>query len=50
MSTHVDGWKGPHGQSITANRFLLERDGKPFIPVIGEFHYRRNPAGSREES
>src|ERR1700754_139058 len=33
-----------NGQSITANNRYLEKDGKPWLPVMGEFHYSRFPA------
>jgi len=37
------GGSNPKGDSIGVNSFYLERNGKPFIPVIGEFHYSRYP-------
>lgn len=37
------------GGSITVNNFYLEHNGKPFIPVIGEFHYSRYPSQYWEE-
>ncbi len=41
---HLDlGGSNPKGDSIGVNSFYLERNGKPFIPVIGEFHYSRYP-------
>lgn len=38
------------GGSISVNSFYLERDGHPFVPVVGEFHYARFPAAGWEES
>lgn len=41
---HLDlGGKNKNNDSIGVNSFYLERNGKPFIPVIGEFHYSRYP-------
>lgn len=41
---HLDlGGSNPDGDSISVNSFYIERNGKPFIPVIGEFHYSRYP-------
>ncbi|MBA4320359.1 MAG: beta-galactosidase, partial [Flavobacterium sp.] len=41
---HLDlGGKNPAGEEISVNSFYLERNGKPFIPVIGEFHFSRYP-------
>lgn len=33
----------PQGEKITANSLYLMRNGVPFIPVMGEFHYCRYP-------
>jgi len=41
---HLDlGGKNLLGDSIGVNSFYIERNGKPIIPVIGEFHYCRYP-------
>jgi hypothetical protein len=41
---HLDlGGKNIKGDTIGVNSFYLERNGKPFIPVIGEFHFSRYP-------
>ncbi|SHG13707.1 Glycosyl hydrolases family 35 [Flavobacterium fluvii] len=41
---HLDlGGKNPVGEEISVNSFYLEKNGKPFIPVIGEFHFSRYP-------
>ena len=37
------------GGSIAVNSFYLEQNGRPFIPVIGEFHYSRFPSQYWEE-
>jgi len=41
---HLDlGGSNAKGETISVNSFYLERNGKPFIPVIGEFHFSRYP-------
>ena len=41
---HLDlGGSNAKGDTIGVNSFYLERNGKPFIPVIGEFHFSRYP-------
>jgi hypothetical protein len=37
------GGKSSNGETIEVNNFYIERNGKPFIPVVGEFHYSRYP-------
>jgi hypothetical protein len=39
----------PNGSTITVNSQYLMRDGKPWIPVMGEFHYTRYPEKFWEE-
>jgi beta-galactosidase len=39
----------PHGDSITLNDRYLLFDGKPWLPVMGEFHYTRVPENLWEE-
>lgn len=39
----------PDGGSINVNNFYIIRDGKPVIPVMGEFHYSRYPAEQWEQ-
>jgi beta-galactosidase len=44
-----DGFKlgtarSPDGHQITVNSQTILRDGKPWLPVMGEFHYSRYPA------
>ena len=38
----------PDGARIGINNQYLTRDGKPWLPVMGEFHYSRSPAASWE--
>jgi hypothetical protein len=38
-----DGGTGPGG-TLTVNNRCIERDGRPWMPVMGEFHYSRCPA------
>lgn len=38
----------PSGATLGANNRYLTRDGKPWLPVMGEFHYSRSPASSWE--
>ena len=42
--------KNPHGDEITADSRSFFLNGKPWIPIVGEFHYARYPhAEWREE-
>jgi hypothetical protein len=34
----------PDGRTVTVSSTSLLRDGKPWLPVMGEFHYARYPA------
>ena len=44
MRGHLDlGGRSVKGDTIGVNSFYLERNEKPFIPVIGEFHFSRYP-------
>jgi hypothetical protein len=36
----------PGGHTLGINNQYLTRDGKPWLPVMGEFHYTRSPAAS----
>jgi hypothetical protein len=40
---HLGTPTGPGGHSITVNSQYLMRDGRPWLPVMGEFHYSRFP-------
>ena len=49
-SGHLEqGGTAPDGGSLEVNSFYLLRDGQPFIPVLGEFHYSRYPRAQWEE-
>jgi beta-galactosidase len=39
----------PHAQSIGMNARYLTLDGKPWLPVMGEFHYTRVPESQWED-
>ena len=36
----------PGGHALGINNQYLTRDGRPWLPVMGEFHYSRSPADS----
>src|SRR5208283_4481110 len=38
------GVTSPDGHALSANSRFLTRDGQPWFPVMGEFHYSRYPA------
>ncbi len=40
---HLGTTKNPNSQEITANSYSLLRDGQPWLPMMGEFHYSRYP-------
>ena len=47
---HLDmGGTSPDGGSIEVNSYYMIIDGKPVVPVLGEFHYSRYPAEQWEE-
>jgi beta-galactosidase len=39
----------PDGQTLGLNQQFLTRDGKPWLPVMGEFHFSRVPASEWED-
>jgi beta-galactosidase len=41
--------KSPSGSTLAVNSRYLMRDGKPWLPVVGEFHYSRYPESRWEE-
>ena len=43
------GGTSPSGGSIAVNSFYMSIDGKPVLPVLGEFHYCRYPREQWEE-
>ncbi len=47
---HLDlGGSNPAGDEISVNSYYIEKNGKPFFPIIGEFHYARFPQEYWEE-
>lgn len=40
--------RAPGGETLAANSQLLLRDGQPWLPVMGEYHYSRAPAAQWE--
>jgi len=44
------GGSSPNGQTLEINSGYLLKDGNPWFPVMGEFHYSRYPAKYWEES
>jgi hypothetical protein len=49
VPTQLGSNRAPDGSTITVNNQYLMRDGKPWIPVMGEFHYTRYPQPYWEE-
>ena len=43
------GGRAPDGHALSANSRYLIRDGSPWFPVMGEFHYSRYPESGWEE-
>jgi beta-galactosidase len=43
------GGRSPDGHTLGINSRYLTLDGKPWFPVMGEFHYSRYPAGEWED-
>ena len=43
------GGKSPSGHELAVNNRYFTLDGKPFFPVMGEFHYSRYPASEWED-
>ena len=39
----------PDGQTLGLNQQFLTHDGKPWVPVMGEFHFSRVPASEWED-
>jgi hypothetical protein len=44
------GGSNPQGDQFAVNSFFVTHNGKPFIPVTGEFHFFRYPPQYWEES
>lgn len=49
LQTTLGSARAPDGQTIGANSQYLTLDGKPWIPVMGEFHFSRYPADEWEQ-
>jgi hypothetical protein len=50
LRDHLDlGGENPDGEKITVNSYYIEKNGQPFFPVIGEFHYSRFPKNYWEQ-
>jgi hypothetical protein len=45
---HMGTAASPSGERIAVNSQYLTRNGHPWLPVMGEFHYSRSPADSWE--
>jgi beta-galactosidase len=43
------GGNSPQGETLGANSRYLLRDGKPWFPVMGEFHFSRYPESEWED-
>lgn len=41
---HTGTSTSPSGQTLEVNSRYLTRDGRPWVPLMGEFHYTRVPA------
>jgi hypothetical protein len=44
-----NSYTSPDGETITLNSRYLSRNGKPWLPVMGEFHYTRVPQSQWEQ-
>jgi hypothetical protein len=38
------GDSNPKGETISVNNYFISKNGKPFIPITGEFHFSRYPS------
>ena len=45
---HLGSAVAPNGDTLGANARYLTRNGAPWLPVMGEFHYSRTPASQWE--
>src|SRR5579872_1719782 len=48
-SYHAGTLSSPSGHTIGINSMYLTREGSPWLPVMGEFHYSRVPESEWEE-
>ncbi len=44
------GGSNPHGRAIEVNSHYLALDGRPWLPIMGEFHFSRYPRARWEEA
>ena len=44
------GGSNPKGETISVNNYFLSKNGNPFIPITGEFHFSRYPNQYWDES
>src|SRR3978361_888484 len=50
VSGHLNlGGTNPQGRTLSFNSYYMLQDGKPCIPVMGEFHFSRYDARFWEE-
>jgi beta-galactosidase len=49
VPTQLGSNRAPDGSTLTVNNQYLMRNGKPWTPVMGEFHYTRYPEAYWEE-
>ncbi len=49
VAAQLGSAKNPNGDVIGVNSQYLTMDGKPWLPVMGEFHFSRYPADRWEE-
>lgn len=47
---HISSNINPEGETLNANSLYFIRNGKPWYPVMGEFHFARYPKEQWEES
>ena len=50
VAAHMGAARNPAGDTIAANSSYLTLNGKPWVPVMGEFHYSRYPEERWEEA
>src|SRR5690554_4450061 len=48
---HLDlGGSNPSGDEYAVNSYFIEKNGTPFVPIVGEIHFSRYPEAYWEES
>ena len=48
VAARLGSSRNPHGEELGANSQYLTLDGKPWLPVMGEFHFSRYPEAEWE--